>query len=106
MMIIIIITLIPLATILRQTQLEYQISKNTAKIRHFLYMDDPKLYGKSTAELELLMNTVRIFITDIPMEFGIGKCATFAITKDKVTETEGMNLPNNNIKELNLHEIY
>ena len=38
------------------------------------------------------------------MEFGLDKCATLAITKGKVTETEGMNLPNNNIKGLNLDE--
>ena len=65
-------------------------------------MDDLKLYGKSTAELESLLNTVRILSNDISMEFGLDKCAALAITKGKVTETEGMNLPNNNIKGLNL----
>ena len=61
-------------------------------------MDDLKLYGKSTAELESLLNTVRIFSNDISMEFGLDKCATLAIFKGKVTETQGMNLPNSNIK--------
>ena len=69
-------------------------------------MDDLKLYGKSAAELESLLNIVRIFSKDISMEFGSEKCATLAITKGKVTETEGMNLPNNNIKGLNLDETY
>ena len=69
-------------------------------------MDDLKLYGKSTAELESLLNTVRIFSNDISMEFGLDKCATLAIIKGKVTETQGMNLPNNNIKGLNLDETY
>ena len=69
-------------------------------------MDDLKLYGKSTAELESLLNTVRIFSNDISMEFGLDKCATFAINKGKVTETQGMNLPNNNIKGLNLYKTY
>ena len=68
-------------------------------------MDESKLYGKSTAELESLLNTVKIFSNDISIEFGLDKCATLAITK-KVTKTEGMNLPNNNIKELNLDETY
>ena len=68
-------------------------------------MDDLKLYGKSTAELESLLNTVRIFSNDILMESGLDKCATLTITKGRVTETEGMNLPNNNIKGLNLDEI-
>ena len=94
--------LIPLPIILRQTQLGYQISKNTAKISYLLYMDDLKMYGK----LESLLNTVRIFSNDISMEFGLDKCATLAIIKGKVIETQGMNLPNNNIKGLNLDESY
>ena len=60
-------------------------------------MDDLKLYGKSTAELESLLNTVIIFSKDISMEFGFDKCATLAVTKGKVKETEGLHLPNNNI---------
>ena len=67
---LVVAALIPQTIILRQTQLGYQISKNTAKISHLLYMDDLKLYGKSTAEPESLLNTVRIFSNDISMEFG------------------------------------
>ena len=69
-------------------------------------MDDLKLYRKSTAELESLLNTVMIFSNDISMELGLDKCATHAIIKGIVTETQGMNLPNNNIKGLNLDETY
>ena len=69
-------------------------------------MDDLKLYGKSTAELKWLLNTIRIFSNDISMEFGLDKCATLAIIKGKVTETQGMNLPNNNIKGLNLDKTH
>ena len=98
--------LIPLTIILRQTQLGYQILKNTAKISHPLFMDDLKLYGKSTAELESLFNTVRIFSIDILMELGLDKCAILVIIKGKVTETQGKNLPINNIKGLNLDETY
>ena len=65
-----------------------------------------KLYGKSTAELESLLNTVRTFSNDISMEFGLHKCATLVIIKGKVAETQCMNLPNNNIKGLNLDETY
>ena len=46
-----------------------------------------KLYGKSTAELESLLDTVRIFSNDISMVFGLKKCATHAIVKGEVTET-------------------
>ena len=40
------------------------------------------------------------------MEFSLDKYASLAITKGKVTETEGMSLPNNNIKGLNLDETH
>ena len=65
-----VIAMIPMATILRQKGLGYQTSKSAAKISHLLYMDDLKLYGKSSNESESLLNTVRIFSTDISMEFG------------------------------------
>ena len=43
-----VIAMIPMTTILRQTGLGYQTSKSVAKISHLLYMDDLKLYGKSS----------------------------------------------------------
>jgi hypothetical protein len=99
--------MIPLTIILRQTRLGYQTSKSAEKISHLLYMDDLKLYGKSAAELESLLNTVRIFSNDISMEFGLDKCATLTIQRGKVTNTENINMPNNNnIKGLSLEESY
>ena len=65
-----VVAMIPMTTILRQTGLGYQTSKSAAKISHLLYMNDLKLYGKSSNESESLLNTVRIFSTDISMEFG------------------------------------
>ena len=62
-----VIAMIPMTTIFRQTGLGYQTSKSAAKISNLLYMDDLKLYGKSSNELESLLNTVRIFSTDISM---------------------------------------
>ena len=66
-----VIAVILMTTILRQTGLGYQTSKSAAKISHLLYMDDFKLYGKSSNELESLLNTIQIFSTDILMEFGL-----------------------------------
>ena len=91
---------------LRQTQLGYQISKNTAKVSHLLCMDYLKLYGKSTAKIVSLLNSVRIFCNELSMEFDLDKCATLIIIKGKVTQTQDMNLPKNNIKRLNLDETY
>ena len=66
-------------------------------------MDDLKLYGKSSNELESLLNTVWIFSTDISMEFGLEKCAKLTIHKGKATHTEGLTFSNNNtLKGLSL----
>ena len=85
-----------MTTILRQTGLGYQTSKSATKISHLLYMDDLKLYGKSSDELESLLNTIRIVSTNISKEFGLWKCATLTIHKGKATHTEGLTLSNNN----------
>ena len=65
------------------------------------------MYGKSSNELESLLNIVRIFSTNISLEFGLEKCATLTIHKGKATHTEGLTLSNNNaIKGLSLEESY
>ena len=87
-----VITMIPMTTILRQTGLGYQTSRSAAKISNLLFMDDLKLYGKSSNELESLLNIVWIFSTDISVEFGLEKCATLTIHKGKATHTEGLTL--------------
>ena len=55
-------------------------------------MDDLKLYGKSSDELESLLNTVQIFSTDISMKFGLEKCATLTKQKGKANYIEGFTL--------------
>jgi hypothetical protein len=75
--------LIPLTIILGQTGFGYQTSKNAVKISHLLYMDDLKLYGKSAAELESLLNIVRIFSNDISVECGLDKCATLTMQENQ-----------------------
>ena len=98
-----VIAMIPMTTILRQTRLGYQTSKSATKISHLFYMDDLKLYGKSSNELESLLNIVWIFSTDISMELGLEKFATLTIHKGKATHTERLTLSNNNtIKGLSL----
>ena len=72
-----------------------------------LYMDDLKLYGKSSNELESLLNTVRILSTNISVVFSLDKYATLTIHKRKATHTEGLTFSNNNtIKRLSLEESY
>ena len=40
------------------------------------------------------------------MEFGLDKCATLTMQRGSVVNTEGINLPNNNIRGLNLEDSY
>ncbi|XP_023216726.1 uncharacterized protein LOC111619278 [Centruroides sculpturatus] len=69
-------------------------------------MDDLKLYGKSETEICSLTNTVRIFSNDIRMEFGLDKCATVALRRGKITESEGINMPNGQTIKCHQPEAY
>ena len=84
-----VIAMILMTTIFIQTGLGYQTSKSAAKISYLLYVDDLILYGKSSNELESLINTVRIFSTDISMEFDLEKCAILTIHKAKQPTLKG-----------------
>ena len=44
---LIVITLLPLAHILTEIGIVYQLEKNGAKFNHLFFMDDVKLYGKN-----------------------------------------------------------
>ena len=66
-----VIALIPLTSVLTTTKHGYEFPKNGEKINHLLYMDDLKLYAKNEKELDLLVQTVRLFSKDIGMDFGI-----------------------------------
>ena len=52
-----------------------------------------KLYGKNEREIELLVQTVRIYSEDIAVEFGIQKCACIILKRGKTTSFDGINLP-------------
>ena len=84
--------LIPLSILLREAIQGYKFRQGR-KVNHLLYMDDLKLYGKSKTELEALVNTVRIFTSDIQMKFGLQKCATLVMKRGKKIEDEGISMP-------------
>ena len=60
-------------------------------------MDHLKLYGRNKKEANTLVQTVRIFSEDIHMEFGIKKCAMLVMKKGKMSRSEGIVLPDNQI---------
>ena len=57
-------------------------------LNHLLYLDVLKLFAKTRGDLESLLSTVKLFSSSIHMNFGIVKCATTSIVKDKLTSCE------------------
>ena len=86
------ITMIPLTLILRKCEAGYSYGNNN-KINHLLFMDDLKLYAKTSSQLDSIIQTVRIFSNDIGMKFGIDQCAVLIIKRGKKTQSEGITLP-------------
>ena len=70
-------------------------------------MDDLKLYGKTQKDLESLIQTVRIYSSDIGMEFGLEKCASLVMKRGKIVESDGITLPDDKmIRNLKEDESY
>ena len=53
--------LVPLSIILRKVKAEFELGEKKSKMNHLLFMDILKLNGKTEKELNLFVNTVRIF---------------------------------------------
>ena len=92
-----VLALIPLSLILRKANAAYEFSESKEKINHLLLMDDLKLYSRSEKGLDSLVQTVRVFIDDIGMEFGIEKCAMLVMEKGKIVKSVGIELPDGKV---------
>ena len=64
---------IPVTRILERMEVGYQVKKEGSRINHLMFMDDIKLFGRGTKEIDTLVQTVRIVSGDIRMEFEIEK---------------------------------
>ena len=53
-------------------------------------MDDLKLYSKSERALDPHIQTVKIFIKDIRMQFGIGKFVMLVMKNGKIVKSNGI----------------
>ena len=60
-----------------------------------MYIDDLKLYGKTDKGLNSSIQTVRIFSSDICMEFGIKNCNRLILKRGIKDENYDIILPNN-----------
>ena len=89
-----VITMMPLSHILKKCTAEYKLSKSQEKINYLMYMDDIKLFAKNEKELQILIQSERIYSQDIKMEFGIEKCALLVMKSGKRHMIEGVEIPN------------
>ena len=80
--------------LLRSCKVRYHLGKERPKVNHLLFMDDLKLFGKSSKEIDSLIRTVFVFSQDIQIEFGVKKCGVVIIKRGKVVTSDGIQLPN------------
>ena len=70
-------------------------------------MDDLKLFAKDDNDLGGLLQTVRKFIDDTDMSFGLDKCAKATFKRTKLTGTTSVELDRNTvIKDLEQERMY
>ena len=94
-----IICMTPLSLLLRKVKASYEWGRKEFKLNHFPFMNDLKLFGKSEAQIDRLVQTVLIFSEDIDMEFGLKKCGVVILKKRKPVKFDGIHLPNEEIME-------
>ena len=87
------LALIPLSLIFKKAKAAYESSESKEKTNHLLFMDDLKLYSRSEKGLDSLVQTVRVFIEDIGMEFGMEKCCMLVMEKGKIVKSVAKELP-------------
>ena len=92
-----VIIMIPLSLILRDKRAGYQLKKEGCKINHLLFMDDLKLYGKNSSQIDSLVQTVCSYSEDIRMKFCIDKCAVLEPERGRLVRSEGIELLNRRV---------
>ena len=71
--------------------------KSLENINHLLYMVDIKIFTKNVKELEIRIQTIRIYSQATGMEFDIEKYALLIMKTEKRETIEGIELPNQEI---------
>ena len=86
-------TMIPLTLMLRKTNIFYEVRKKGERINHLRFMDDLKLLAKNEDQIDILVNTVRIFSEDLKLELGLSKCDVLIMKRGNVDESDGLCMP-------------
>ena len=64
-----VVALIPLSLVLREVKAGYDLTGKKDFVNHLVYMEDLKPYSRNEKQMDTLINTVRIFSSDIGMQF-------------------------------------
>ena len=88
-----IVIMLPLTLLRQKKRAGYKLAKDMKPIYHLLFMDDLKLCGASKDKLDSLVQVVRIFLQDIKMPFGLGKCAVLEMRRGRQVRSSGIELP-------------
>ena len=89
-----VICLIPMSLVLRKVKAGYSFGNDKPKVNHLLFMDDMKLFGRLSVEIDKLVSTVCLVRADMRMEFGITKSGVLVLKKGKVVDSDDVQLPN------------
>ena len=81
-----VIAMLPLSSVLNESAAGYQLKNEESQITHLLFMDDLKLYGRNEKEINSLVHTIRVFSSDIGMDFGIKKCAMMVMKRGNLAK--------------------
>ena len=68
----------------------YECGGPEFKLNHLLFMDDLELFGKSSDQIDSLVQTVFMFSVDIGMEFWLNKCGVVTLKKGKLVNFDGI----------------
>ena len=100
------IALAPLSSLLNESTYGYEILGG--KINHLFYMDDLKTFAKNDDQLTGFLTIVKTFRDDIPMEFGLEKCAKATFKRGRLKNTRNLDLDTTTttIKELEQEGTY
>ena len=66
---LLIVAMIPMTRVLERMEARYQLEKGGSRISHLMLIDDIKLFGRGTIEINISVQTVRIVSGDISLEF-------------------------------------
>jgi hypothetical protein len=101
-----IMALFPLSHVVLDKNWGYQLKVNSkdnselATVNHLLYMDDIKLYAKSSSQLKKMVDDVKSFSDRIQMKFGLDKCKAVHIVQGRLKEdAESLTLTQGDIIE-------